>query len=200
MFGQNRLPITQVQAARFTLDPNVIGTAANVLVAVQGSIALSGTAPDQVWRVNADEISSYDSFYPVIDVEFPILVPVAPTALDNRTWGLKIPGLGNRGRVEFVIEGTAFTARVYNSVGTLQQSTAITWNTDWTNAVVRYRIQHKGDSIVFLINETVVATYNPSGNASSGEVPIMPILLHILNLNADNMDVRAIILRSGYNG
>lgn len=196
---------TLVHATKYVLDPNIIGTGANILAAVQGSIATSGSAPDVVWRVNADEIATYDAYSPIIDIEFPITVPAAPTSGDVRAWGLKSPGLGNRGRIEFDITGSVFSARPYDETGTLLTvrspstgqalaSNAITWDAAWTNTLVRYRIQHFNSRINFLINETVYA-YTDVAAANPG----IPNHGHIINSNADNMDVRAIIIRNAFN-
>lgn len=196
---------TLVHATKYTLDPNIIGTAANILVAVQGSIATNGSAPNVVWRVNADEIASYDSYAPILDIEFPITVPAAPTSGDVRAWGWKTPGLGNRGRVEFDITDAVFSLRAYDETGTLLTvrnpstgealaSNAVTWNTDWSNALVRYRIQHQGDRINFLINEVIYGYVDIAANR-----PFLAHHAHIINSNADNMDVRAIIIRQSFN-
>ncbi|MFH2232616.1 MAG: hypothetical protein ABII13_05630 [Patescibacteria group bacterium] len=193
------------KATRFTLDPNIIDTAANILTAVQGAIATSGSAPDKVWRLNASEIASYDSVSPFIDIEFPMIVPVKPTAGDVRSWGLQTPVLDNRGRVEFNVTDDVFSALVYNETGTqltmygptglTLSSGAVTWDdTNWTNKLVRYRIIHKGFDITFLINETVVAQ-----TRRSQAIPQLAHHMHIRNDNADNMDLSAIIVRNSFN-
>lgn len=195
-----------VHAKRYTLDPNIVDTASNLLVAVQGAIATTGSAPNKYWRVNADEIATYDSFSPFLDIEFPLIVPTAPTASDVRAWGFKTPGLGNRGRVEFDITDTVFSLRPYNETGTLLSvfnpttnealaSNAFTWSASWTATLTRFRIQMSGQRIDFLVNETVIGFANMNVSA----LPALPHHAHVINLNADNMDWQGLIVRNGFN-
>lgn len=197
---------TLVHASKYILDPNIIDAGANIIVAVQGSITVTGSAPNKVWTVNADEISTYDSYGQIVDIEMPLSVRTAPTLGDIRAWGLKTPGLGNRGRIEFDITDTVFSIRVYNETGTLQTvfnpmtgqaltNAAITWDAAWTNTIVRYRIQHLGDRINFLINESIIGF----AKMPESTLPNLAQHAHILNTNSDDMEVAAIILRNAFN-
>mgnify|MGYP000443885988 CR=1 FL=1 len=194
-----------VHSVKYTLDPNIIGLGANLISQVSGTLAVNGTAPNVVWRLNADEICTFDSYFPIWDLEFPLVVPAAPTGGDARAWGWKTPGLGNRGRVEFDITGAVFSVVVYNETGTAQTirdntgqvitNGVITWDANWTNTLTRFRIQHIGNKITFLINETEIAHAQMN---SATAVPVIPHHAHVLNSNADNMDLRAIIVRNTF--
>lgn len=194
-----------VHSVKYTLDPNIIDTGANILVAVQGTIATTGSAPNKLWRVNADEICTYDSYAPIVDIEFPLIVPVGPTASDVRAWGLKTPGMGNRGRIEFDITDAVFSLRPYDEAGTLLPvfspttgqalaSNAFTWNVAWTATLTRFRIQVMGGRIDFLVNETVVGF----ANASVSALPAIAHHGHVINSNADNMDWQSLVLRNAF--
>jgi hypothetical protein len=199
MFAQGITGLGQAKAAKFTLDPNVIGTAANILSAVSGSIVVTGSAPAKYWDVNADEIASYDCISAPFDVEFTVNVTVKPTAADVRAWGLKSPALGNRGRIEFDVTDTAFTAKVYDDAGTAQTVTGgtITWDdATWTNKVVRFRIRHTGSRVEFLVNETVKAYADVSSGAN---LPSTPLHIHMNNANADSLRFFAICTRQAFN-
>jgi len=194
-----------VHSTRYTLDPNIIGTAANIIEAVQGTVATTGSAPTLKWRLNADEYVLYDPASPILDIEFPITVPVKPTAGDVRAWGFKTPGLLNRGRIEFDITATVFSClaydedgtqlTVYNTSGAALSSGAYTWDdTNWTNKEIKYRIINDGKQIKFLVEGTVIAqTQTPC------KVSTLPTHVHLRNDNADNMDLKAIIVRNSFN-
>jgi len=143
-------------------------------------------------RLNAAEIVSEAYLSSGFDLEFDLIIPVAPTAGDARNFGLYSHALGNRGRICFNTTGAVFKAMVYDNNGTaltLSNSGIIPWNAAWTAAVARYKIVHNGTDIAFFVNEAEVARY-------SGATPNIPLRLWIENDNADNLDMAAIISRN----
>lgn len=207
MFRQGSSAREQVHAVRHLFDPNILGTGANILAATTGAVATTGTAPNIKWRVNADSIFSYDTYFPVIDVEFVINVPSAPASGDSKSWGLRSPGAGNRGRFGFDITDAVFSAVVYDEHGNSELAATITWDSDWTAAEVRYRIIHDGRTIRFFTAKASATAYTeqaryPStanGQASNVDMPLLPMPLHMQNDDADNMDVDLVIVRMGFN-
>ena len=207
MFRQGSSAREQVHAVRHLFDPNILDTAANIFVATTGAVATTGTAPNKKWRVNADSIFTYDTYYPVIDVEFVINVPTAPATGDSKSWGLRSPAAGNRGRVGFDITDDVFSAVVYDDHGNSELSAAITWVAAWSNAEVRYRIIHDGRTIRFFTAVASATAYTeqaryPStanGQASNVDMPLLPMPLHMQNDDTDNMDVDLVVVRMGFN-
>jgi len=183
------------QNTSFVYDPAVVGYETSFIKAISGTPTVSSSK----LRLNAAEIATYD-FFKFADVLFVMTVPAAPTSGDVRAWGLKVPALGNNARVEFDITGAVFSCKVYDDFGTAIGSTTVVWDATWTAAVVRYRIRFTQDGIKFYVDLnslttlTCVARFAISGNASQPvTLPTIPQVVHIINSNADNLDVTAIV-------
>lgn len=173
-----------ISQANFTYDPQI--SAFNTTFWK----TLSGTDPgitSNKIRINAREIATF-GVYLFGDIEFTITVPAVPTAADARSWGFKSPSLGDRGRVEFDITGTTFSAKVGDNGGTVT-TTTIPWLSTYTNTATRFRISWTGQRVTFQVNELTVAT----SDLTQSDIPLQT---HVNNGNADNMDVTAIIWRS----
>jgi len=144
-------------------------------------------------RLNTCEILSF----PILrngDVEFTLTVPTAPTSGDTRTWGLKSPIFGNRGRIEFSISGATFSIVGYDELGTTAFiSQTVPWDAGWTNTATRFRVRWSNSEIQFLVNDSVVAR----GAFQVGKLTLtsLPLSIHINNGNADNLDVSAVVVR-----
>lgn len=185
------------QHASFVFDPKVVGYDTSFIKAISGTPTVSSSK----LRLNASEISTY-AFFKFIDVTFTMLIPAAPTAGDVRAWGLKIPGLGNQARIEFDITDNIFSCKVYDDYGTEILNQVVTWSATWTNAVVRYRIRFGHDGIKFfvdlnsLLTATCVARISMVGNEANPVLLTIPQMIHVINSNADNVDVSAIIVRN----
>jgi hypothetical protein len=131
-------------------------------------------------KLNTAEINSFAAFTKC-SVEFLMTIPTAPTSGDSRSWGLKVYNYGNKGRIEFNITDTNFTAKVYDDSGTLIDSIPITWDSNWTNIEARFRITFSERNVFFSINDVIVARFQEV------DVTENPLALHIINSVADDL-------------
>jgi hypothetical protein len=174
----------------FTYDPSISGYDTSFWKALSGSPSVVSNK----LRLSSAEISSYVAFRE-LDVEFTITIPTAPTSGDARAFGLKIPALGNRARVEFDITGAVFSCKVYDDTATAQLSQAITWDASWTNTAIKYRIQATASGVKFYVNGACVARAEMQGLTANNSLPTIGGYLHISNGNADNMDITAVVVK-----
>jgi len=179
----------------FTYDPAIYGLSLAYWVQVTGTGATTtGTGITTKVRLNADRIASMVC-YRYADASFYVNVPVAPTASDVRSWGFRIPGGDNYGRVGFDITDTDFKCVVYDNNGTLLDSETIAWDAAWTATETKYRIVWYKGGVEFYIGTTRVAKLQMAGLAANTAVPSLPMPIDINNANADNMDIGVIILK-----
>lgn len=172
-------------------DPQISGYDTNFWKTVTGS---APTISSNLLRINAAEIATY-SAWKDLDVEFKITVPVAPTAADVRSWGLKSPSLGNSARVEFDITDDVFAAKFYDSDGNALVNQPLTWSAGYTATATKFRITIFNSVVRWLINGTCVARYKLSDSATYKRIKD-GVPVHIRNSNADNMDITYIALRN----
>lgn len=180
------------QNENFCYDPQISGFDANFFKTVTGS---DPTVSSSKLRFTSNEVSSY-SFYRYLDIEFILNMPTAPTAGDDRSWGLKVPSLGNRGRVEFNINGAVFSALAYDDAGNEEINQAITWDGDWTTTDTRFGIRITPLGIKFLIDGVVFVRGETRGNEANPDISSIPGSIHIDNGNADNMDMTCLIVKN----
>lgn len=145
--------------------------------------------------VNATEIASYPAYLSG-DFEFTMNVPAVPTSGDVRAWGLKIPGLGNRGRIEFDITGAVFSLKVYTNAGVALLNQTITWDAAWTATDTVFRIMWQPFGIRFMIGTVTVAKLGIGGNVINSTNPSLPMAIHINNANADNLKISDIVAQN----
>lgn len=179
-------PQRHFQNNNVTFDPQIVGYDTTFWK------TLSGTDPSissNKVRINNREIASYSFYAQQGSYEYTLNVPTAPTAADVRSWGLKCPSLGNRGRIEFDVTDTTFSAKVFDDTGTALLNSPIAWSSAWTATDTRFRIDVTEFGIDFFINETNVAKLETSN------LPTLPVSLHIKNGNADNLDFTVLAVR-----
>lgn len=134
-------------------------------------------------RLNNSSIIWYDSIQSG-DLIMALTIPVAPTAWDSRLFGFS--QLTNGSFVGFNITGTVFKAQIVDSAGVSTLSSAITWNTDWTAAVVDFRVHFTWFDAKFYINDVQVAAISNIAEMK------YPLSVSINNVNADNLDISSI--------
>lgn len=121
-----------------------------------------------------------------------VTVPVGPTAADVRQWGFVLAAIAEsatpNGAAFFDITDTTFSAKVVENDGTVQSQT-LAWNVNWTAAETAFEIRWQKSGVVFLVNSTIVAKFEMSGNAVSAKTPTIPQNIIFRNENADNMDI-----------
>jgi hypothetical protein len=128
-------------------------------------------------------------------VEMILNFPASPATGDDKVFGLKGPNLGNRGATIFVIADDVFSAKVYDSLGTLLFSQVIPWNSAWNTTDTRFTISATERTVIFQVNDSNVALF---GNVT--EVPGHvfngfyhgPLPVVVLNEDSDNLYVSAI--------
>lgn len=155
-----------------------------------GALAIDSTGDTIVLRVSGDRFHSYLQHI-FGDFEFQLTIPANPGATTDQTWGLRNPSDTQVSCAYFSIDtNSAFTCKTGDNYGNLQSS-AVTWDTNWSDTAVTYRIRWEEDVVNFLINDTVVATH-------STRVGTKPQSLELRNATASNMDVRTIrVTRAG---
>lgn len=166
----------------WSFDPQVGGYDETLWKTITGTPAIAGT----ILRLTSAEIISYQVFKN-LSVEFAVTVPTAPATGDSKAWGLKNYSKGNKARAEFDITDAVFTAKVYDESGTVIASKTITWDATWTAAEARYRISISERNVFFAVDDTIVARFEDVNVAKS------PVSLHIVNADADNLDVGAVV-------
>jgi hypothetical protein len=142
--------------------------------------------------INGDEVESLDYFKVGTSLELEISVPVVPTAGDVRAWGFKIDNDGNKGRMEFDITDTVFSAKVYDADGTIIASKTIPWDSDWTATEAKYRITWGERYVCFSVNGTIVANFQDQSDFTTQTLSKKPMPIHIQNDNADALNVALI--------
>lgn len=153
-------------------------------------------------QINQDEICSL-SYYKWLESEFIFNMPVAPTTGQDKKWGFSIPGLGDRARVEFEIAAAVFRVVAYDSDGVLIDSKVIPWNSNgetWNGNDTRFGLLLLPTGIIFKINGRMYAKFAMQGftpkTNTSKNISNLPVRVHILNNNADNMGMVGTVLNN----
>ena len=174
----------------FQYNPATEGYSANdVFTPLTGTPTISS---DKL-RLNAAEVLTYDKRFQFGNLEFLLTIPAAPTAGDVRSFGFK--NNDNKGMMVFDITGAVFSAKVYDSKGTLIATKTINWDSDWTAAEAQYRIAWNNRNIYFLVDDVFVARFDEGFDKDIVAEDIMgsqPMGIYINNGNADNVDVSLI--------
>jgi len=156
----------------------------------KGTIATDSTGDVVVVRVSSARLHSFlQHIYG--DFEFALSVPADPGASTNQAWGLRNSKDTSVSCAYFQIDTDGnFKAVSADDFGNTQE-TALTWDTDWTGAIARYRIIWEEDQVKFLINDTVVATHTE-------RVGTKPQALEITNNVTSNLDMHFVrVARAG---
>jgi len=160
----------------FTYDPVAQGYSTTFWRSVTGTPTVSGG----LLRFNNQAAQAYGSILKG-DVSFVVTVPTAPTASDDREFGL----VAASAHIKFDITGAVFRVQISDGKGNTENRT-ITWQAAWTNTPTRFRIKWEAGRVEFWVGPTKQATI------SEDSVPDAPLSLLVRNVNADNMDVTVI--------
>ena len=174
----------------YVLDPQVYGLDGSIWKTVSGT----PTVTSSKYRLNAAEIITYSQFR-FGEIEFNVTVPAAPTASDNRRFGLSGKALGNRGLIAFEI-GTAgeLRARVRDKFGNSLFNELIPWQSAWTNTATLFRIGWTRNSVVFTVTLTDGTTPWTTTYIAGVNPLSLPMGIDVLNGNSDNMDVTSVMV------
>jgi hypothetical protein len=183
---------TQNQSSNvnYVLDGYVAGYDTSFFKTITGTdpVASAGLVP-----FNGNLCSSRSSFK-YGDFEFSLKIPAAPTAGDNRVWGLQSVGMGLRGAIIFLIQADVFSVKVHDNGGTELFAKVIDWDDDWTNAETSFRIRWERDVVEFLVGGTRVAAFRIDPTIQH-TISTYPLSILITNLNSDDMSLRYLALR-----
>lgn len=163
-----------------------------------GAVAVDTTDSTTALRVNADRLHSFlQHIYGTY--EFSVNLPGVPDASTQQTFGLRNPTddttLGDSSiipsGVYFSLDtNSTFQCVSHDDFGN-QESSTVTWDTDWDGQQTKFTINWEEDLVNFLVNDTVIATH-------STRVPTKPFSLELRNLEAANMDVAYVrVARAG---
>jgi len=123
--------------------------------------------------------------------EFTMTIPTAPTAADDREFGFS-NNINNR-KMVFDITDDVFSAKVYDVDGTIIDTKVIPWDASWTAASARYRITCGDRSVIFAIDDTIVARFEAIWDITTEIIGNSSLSILISNGNADNLDVSLIL-------
>lgn len=163
-------------------DPQIVGFDETIFKKLAGTPAMNGT----VLRLTSAEICTFGMWRRLV-AEFVLTIQTAPTGGHARTWGLRSPALGNRGRASFLVSGTTFKCVAYDDVGTQICDVTVAWDVAWTATPTKFRIDTNKGDVKFYINEILVATATGKAN--------LPLPLHVDNDVADNCDIVLMMAR-----
>lgn len=174
----------------YIYDAAIKGADTTVWQDVVGAIALDTTGLNSTVRVSAARLHTY-LLHIYGDYEFSLSSPSNPGIATDMSWGLRNPKDLTRGAAYFEMDtNSLFRAISYDDFGN-QQATTVTWDTNWSDTQVRYKIRWEQDIVNFLINDTVVATH-------STRVGTFPQSLEIRNGAATNLDMAYVrVARAG---
>lgn len=179
----------------FVYDPIILGFDTDNFEEISGGS--DPTVASNKLRFTQDEIASR-FWIRYADVEFILNVPAAPTTGDVRSWGLKVPCLGDeRARAEFVIVDDVFSVVAYNDNGEEILNLEIDWDADWDGADISYRIIADRLGYKFFVDGTCVAKCEFAGSKPNAKLITkskVPMAIHIKNGNNDNMDMTGFIV------
>lgn len=113
-------------------------------------------------------------------ITFAATVPTDPTAGDSRSFGLE--ALNSGAYIRFKIDGTDFTAECSDG-GSLSDSCALTWDTDWAAAEAEFSIIFLPARVEFFVNGVM------AGFLDNTKCPKIPLSVCVRNANADAMSV-----------
>lgn len=141
-------------------------------------------------RFNAASAASYLQHI-FADIEFVVNVPANPTAGDSRQWGFKNPSESTRGYIYFDITDTTFSLKIEDEFGNTY-SLPLTWsNGSYTGNDIAFRFRWEKDAINVFVNNALVTVVPQSTIVP----PVGPIAAYINNGNADNMDVKYMLVK-----
>jgi len=196
------LPLKTSQPSDFIVDPARDGIANALWFANSGTLALSGASPEQ-FRFNTDDaIIRADVKYGVFEfaVTFPTTGVQTPTDLtDDVAFGLKNISMGDYGKIDVFVDqsGDSITFRTYNNEGTIQ-STTLTWDTDWNNALTIFRFGWGDNHVSLDVLVNAATTWTNLANHETS-FPTRPLNMFVNVVGADNFDVDFIAARNVQN-
>lgn len=172
---------------RFVYDPILYGFNTAYWRGLNGAVTINGSG--QLLLNAATIVSKHQYFRGRFEFD---LVVAAPTAGDNRSFGLFLPSMStalSENAILFQIAGTTFQGVVYDSFnGTQTVVGPFTWNAAWTNTVTPFVILWNGHKVEFIV-----------GGVSLGSVQdrnlvpqLTTISLYVDNVNNDNMAISSI--------
>lgn len=106
---------------------------------------------------------------------FNVVIPTAPSGGDSRSFGLYQVSRG--AYIIFNITGAIFSAK--SSDGITSTSSAITWDSTWTNVAVQFKIRWEAGTAKFFINGGLVSCINDDS------VPGFPLSLYIADSSSN---------------
>lgn len=162
-------------------DPSIVGLPASKYKTISGT----PSAATGDLNFNSSEICGL-AYYKFLDIAFYLTIPTAPTAGHSRAWGLKSLAGGNKGRIEFVVDGADFKATAYDNDGTEIDTVIIPWDSDWTNENIEYKIRWTDGVIQFYVNGYCYAKMALTQEDGNVRPPSLPLCEHLLDAVGDS--------------
>jgi len=183
----------------FIVDPNRDGVANALWKAITGSLALSGATPDQFLFNTVDAVVRTDLLYGsfIFGVVFPTTGVQTPTNLaDDVAFGLKNASMGDFGKIDVFIDKSEDTIefRTHDEFGT-EESTTLTWNTAWNNALTLFRITWSRGKVALEVLVNGETSWTELASHTTRTVD-QPLNLFFNTVGADNVDVNFIAVKN----
>lgn len=162
-----------------------------VLATISGTPAISGSN----LRLTSARASGVAAFTGHLTLAMRLIIQTEPTAGHARQFGLRNPGNGLRGAILFDVNGTTFSAKVYDHDGsTLLLNQAITWDAAWTNTETEFKIMATQNEIQFHVGGSIGVGTNGVAQYQCPEITrhkllALPLFVDLNNGVADNMDL-----------
>lgn len=174
----------------FVIDFQVYGyDTTNLFTTVSGSPSISSN----LLRLTS-AVTRTKGQYLFGEYVFRMTIPVAPTAGQARSWGLKGVAVGNRGSIQFDVTETVFSVLAYDNAGTLIGQETIPWDADWTATATDYRIAWSESGVTFRVVGSTSAHVAIANIQFGTKVVNTPNPIFMSNGTADNVDVTYIKL------
>lgn len=117
------------------------------------------------------------------DLRISAVIPDSPATGDSRRWGFY--ALSKECGAYFEITGATFQAKVTDGINGTSETAAITWDDDWTNTEVVYRIRWEPGLVTFYVGgvKKAVIALEDSGVVLSNN----PLSVYVQNATTDEM-------------
>ncbi len=183
---------TQLSSERkyFFYDPTSYGLNDDVIqiIGSGGVTAVGGKL-----RVNNGKFNTLFQFFHG-KLQMKVTIPTAPTAGDSRIIGVYSRAWGNRNAYYIYINGSNIHARTYSERSAVAESTALMWDSSWTNTPIMIEFIQRIDRVEFWIGKLNEATRRVAVHCTT--IPALTLMpVYVSNSNADNMDVHFINIK-----
>jgi len=172
--------MSEITRTSFYYDPIRQGYDTNSWKTISGAPAVTGNGRMVVDAgTGTDGIAVHYADFLKGDISFDVNVPSAPAGGDSRLFGVSAPGA--TAYIRFSI-GADLTCQTSDGI-TTTNSSAITWDSNWTGANTIFRIRWEAGTAKFFVSGTQVYS------VSDASVPHGPLSLYLFDNSTSAMTI-----------